>query len=223
MNRIACLTVIAACIRLVALSPAAEYNLQKLEESGGLKPVNRTIATAPAESPGAIRLSMAAGDGIAWIQDLDFAEGSLQVALKGADRPGQSFVGLAFHGSDDGSYDAVYLRPFNFRNKQRRGHALQYISMPQHDWRALRQSHPGRYEAAVDPAPDPNDWIRLRLEISGATLQVFVNDGAEPALITKLLPPQRRGHRVGLWVGNNSDGAFRQLAARPSLAPSPAE
>lgn len=64
----------------------------------------------------------------------------------------KSFVGIAFHRRDDSTYDAVYLRPFNFRatDPTRHMHAVQFISVPDYDWPRLRQDSPEEFEDAHD-------------------------------------------------------------------------
>ncbi len=49
--------------------------------------------------------------GVVWIEGSDFAQGTIEVDVRGRDVPGRSFVGVAFHRQDDNTYDAVYLRP----------------------------------------------------------------------------------------------------------------
>jgi len=64
--------------------------------------------------------------------------------VRGKDLFQQSFVGLAFHGKDDNTYEAVYLRPFNVRSDDpvRRDHAVQYMSVPDFDWRGSARNAP---------------------------------------------------------------------------------
>ncbi len=54
--------------------------------------------------------------GIAWINDIRFSDGIIEFDVKGKNVLQQSFVGFAFHGSNDSTYDAVYFRPFNFKS-----------------------------------------------------------------------------------------------------------
>jgi hypothetical protein len=51
---------------------------------------------------------------------------------------------------------------------------------------------------------------RLRLDV-----RVYVEDDAEPSLVVNALT-DRTGGRIGLWIGNNSDGSFADLVIRPS-------
>jgi hypothetical protein len=125
-------------------------------------------------------------------------------------------VGIAFHVQDNRVFDAVYLRPFNFQNadQERRGHSIQYISLPDYDWNKLRTSHPNKYEFAIAPPPDPDSWVKLKIVIKGKKVAAFVNGSDVPALNVELLNNRLKG-KVGLWVGNGSDGWFRNLKIFP--------
>lgn len=137
--------------------------------------MNRQVARLP-EKPDAVRLTEAEGPGIVWIDGSDFAEGTIEIDVRGRDVIQRSFVGVAFHRRDDNTYESVYLRPFNFRiaDPARRQNAVQYMTVPDFDWPRLRQEFPSEFENPVDPSVSPTDWVPLRIVVSGATVQVFV-------------------------------------------------
>ncbi len=191
---------------------AAGYNLGELAKAGKLELFNRELDAAKAGSPEAVFLTAAENDGLAWVSGVAFSEGTIELEIKGKDQRGQSFVGIAFHGQDNDTFDAVYLRPFNFQAEapEQRSHSIQYIAMPEHDWSSLRTNHPGKYEAEIKPAPGPDSWVRLKLEIEGNNVSAFVNNASTPALTVGLLNNRQKG-KIGLWVGNGSDGWFRNL------------
>ncbi|HEY5551042.1 MAG TPA: hypothetical protein VIK52_04090 [Opitutaceae bacterium] len=172
---------------------------------------DRTASKVPGH-PSAMRLDARRGEGVAWLIGSDFAEGTFEVDLRGANVPGRSFVGVAFRGADDSHYDAIYFRAFNFMSpeKVRRSRAVQYVSMPEHTWQALREKHPGKYEAAINPVPDPDDWFHARIVVADRTIRVFVNDSEEPCLTVSELSDRLDG-RVGLWVGDGSGGDFARF------------
>src|SRR5690606_19989277 len=70
-------------------------------------------------------------DGILWLNDTNFKNGTIELDIKGKDVRGQSFVGVAFHGRDNKNYDAIYFRPFNFESPERKFHSVQYVNMPE--------------------------------------------------------------------------------------------
>jgi hypothetical protein len=163
-----------------------------------------------------IRLDSAAGHGIAWIAGSDFVTGTIEAEIRGKDVLQRSFVGIAFAGANDSTYELVYLRPFNFRaaDSTRRAHAIQYVADPDYPWPRLRRDHPGRYEQPLTPAPDPSAWVRLRLVVTPSEVRAFVNDTSTPSLVVTRLRPGARG-RVGLWVGAQSDGDFTNVRVAP--------
>lgn len=179
--------------------------------AGHLRAVNRDVSALQG-TPGAVHVSEKANPGIVWIQGSDLAEGTIEVDLRGRDVLQRSFLGVAFHGKDDGTYESVYLRPFNFRatDAARHQHAVQYMMVPDFDWPALREKFPEEFENPVDASVPPADWTTLRVVVQPARVQVFVGASASPALEARKLGDLRRG-LVGLWTGNNSDGDFRNL------------
>lgn len=156
------------------------------------------------------------GDGAAWLEGLEFENGTIEVSIRGKNNPGMSFVGVAFRGVDDETYDAIYFRPFNFfaDNDLSRSHMVQYISHPENTWSRLRQEHTDVYENALVNPPNPDEFFRARIVISKPEVRVYVEDDAEPSLVVNELT-DRRGGRIGLWMGNNSDGSFAELVIRP--------
>ena len=163
-----------------------------------------------------MRVTEKAGPGVVWLEGSDFAEGTIEIEVRGRDLPQQSFVGIAFHGKDDGTYECVYLRPFNFRAEDpvRRQHAVQYVAVPGYDWPRLRQQFPEEFENPVDSAVVPTDWVQLRVVVKGRTIQVYIGGVRSPTLEVRKLGQQDRG-MIGLWTGNNSDGAFANLRITP--------
>ena len=180
-----------------------------------LRAVNREVTPLP-DRQGAVRVSEREGNGVVWIEGTDFAEGTIEIDVRGRDVMQRSFVGVAFHRRDDNTYDAVYLRPFNFRNPDpaRRLNAIQYIALPEYDWPRLRKEFPREFEKPVDQSVVPTDWVPLRIVVKGRTIQAYVGAVTEPTLEVRKLGPHDRG-LVGLWTGNNSDGAFANLRITP--------
>jgi hypothetical protein len=161
---------------------------------------------------GSIHLNAAEGAGVAWINNLELTNGAIEFDIKGKDTFQLSFVGIAFHGSNDSTYEAIYFRPFNFHSPDpvRKTHAVQYVSDPDFDWPVLRSQFPNKYEQPVSPAPDPNDWFHVRIELNDKKIMVFVNGNKTPSLIVESLQ-KTPGKKIGYWVGNNSFGNWKNL------------
>ena len=187
-------------------------DLTKLAESKGLKHFNRTVSSFTDGTRKGVRLSEGPGEGPAYLEGFELANGTIEFDVRGKDVQQQSFVGVAFHGVDGATYDAVYFRPFNFKAEDpaRRVRAVQYISQPTYTWQKLRAEHPGQYEKPVSPVPDPNGWFHVRVVVASPKVSVFVDGAKEPSLLVDQLSDRRRG-LVGLWVGNASGGDFANL------------
>src|SRR6476660_102504 len=80
-----------------------------------VRTVNRTQTVAQENGRAIIRLDAKANDGFAIVQGPAFSEGTIDLLVRGEDVAQQSFVGVAWNIQNDSTYEAVYLRPFNFR------------------------------------------------------------------------------------------------------------
>jgi hypothetical protein len=174
--------------------------------------VNRTQTVVQENGRPIVRLDAKEGDGFAIVQGPAFSEGTIDLLVRGEDVAQQSFVGVAWNVQNDSTYEAVYLRPFNFRTPDtaRAKRAVQYVSQPTWPWPRLRAETPGKYEKPVLPIPDPTAWVPLRLVVTPTQVSVYANGGAEPDLVVQRLGEAKAGP-VALWVGNNSRGDFAEL------------
>lgn len=185
----------------------------KSELQSNYRVVNRTLSLAEKNE---IHMNEAPGAGIAWLNGKSFTNGTIEFDVKGKDVLQKSFVGIAFHGVNDTTYEAIYFRPFNFKSDDpsRKSHGVQYIAIPGYDWPKLRDEFPNKYEQAVLPAPDPNDWIHTRITVNGKKISVFVNDNSKASLVVESLV-DFKGRQIGLWVGNGSGGDWKNLKITP--------
>jgi hypothetical protein len=193
-----------------------QADLARIAAGEGWVVVNRGAELGEVQGKTAITFDARQGDGAAWLEGVDFHEGTIEVVLKGKNVRGRSFVGVAFRGVDHETYDAIYFRPFNWLadNDLNRSHGVQYISHPENPWARLREEHTGVYENEVPSPPDPDSFFKARIEIQDREIRVFVEDATEPCLVVSELT-DRVGGRVGLWMGNGSDGSFAELTLRP--------
>jgi hypothetical protein len=213
------LTAILAFITFVsgiAQGNSVKYDLSSLSVNNMLDVFNRKVTAFSENERNGIRFSKNENDGVAWLKHVIFSNGIIELDIKGKDELQQSFVGIAFHGTDNTTLDAVYFRPFNFQSTDsiRKIHAVQYISMPDYPWEVLREKFNGKYEKAIFPAPDPNEWFHVKIIVNYPHITVFVNGNQEPCLIVEKLNTRTSG-KIGLWVGNNSDGDFANLQINP--------
>ncbi len=215
INKYILITIMVMLISGVSYSQqrTVSYNLSELLTSGKLSTTNREASALPAGEKAGIKLSSAAGEGAVWLNGVIFKNGIIEMDVKGKNVEQQSFVGVAFHGLEDTkTFDVVYLRPFNFKADDlvKKSHSVQYASHPDYPWPLLREKFNGKYESAINPAPDPNEWFHIRIEVNYPVVKTFVNGSLTPSLVVTKLNERKSGI-LGLWMGNNSDGSFANL------------
>lgn len=193
-------------------SKLVKYELYDLNKSGKLQVFNRVLTSIIDKDQKCVRFSESEGDGVAWLEDVNFINGIIELDIKGKDVLQKSFVGIAFHGKDEKTLDAIYFRPFNFQSSDsvRRIHAVQYVSHPDFPWDILREKQNGKYEKAIISKPSPNKWFHAKIIVQYPHVSVYVNNSTEPCLSIDKLNDRQNG-KIGLWVGNNSGGDFANL------------
>ncbi|MFF5384203.1 hypothetical protein [Pedobacter suwonensis] len=212
MNKFKIITLISSLL-LANFSTYAQKRISPALKEDNLEAINRkfSIKNDPTRSP-IIYVEANPNPGILWIKGLDFELGSIEFDVKGKDVLQESFVGIAFHGQNDTTYQSIYFRPFNFRTTDpvRRKHAVQYMSLPKSDWPILREKFPDRYEAPMNSSINPEDWFHVRVEIFAEIITVFINGSNSEIFKSKPLTSPKVG-KVGFWTGNGSDGWFTNL------------
>lgn len=188
-----------------------------LSVRSGFQSFNRTFSLHTDDVKGkAVHVNESDGPGGVWLQDVWFSTGTIEFDAKGRDVFQKSFVGIAFHGQNDSTYEAIYFRPFNFNSPEeiRRSHAVQYIFMPAYEWFTLRESRPGEFENPLPGPVSPEDWFHVKVVVKKESIRVFIN--SEQVLFVRPLSKVNEG-KVGFWVGHGSDGTFANLLIQPSL------
>jgi len=207
---IAVLTCCHVVVPHAQTSQPQRINLAERLAAGTLTLINRDATKLQDKSDG-IHVSQRADNGLVWINGSDFAEGTIEIDIRGRDVFQQSFVGIAFHGTGN-TYESVYLRPFNFRatDAARHQHAVQYMAFPDYDWPRLRKEFPEEFENPVDASIEPTGWVPLKVVVRAKRVEIYVGNGRTPTLEARKLGQLQRG-LIGLWVGNGSDGDFANL------------
>jgi hypothetical protein len=110
-------------------------------------------------------------DGAIALRDLDFENGTIEfdVATTGQ----RSFIGVAFRIEERGEYEHFYLRPHN----SGRFDAMQYT--PVFNGVSAWQLYP-EYNASIEIPYD--QWLHVRMVVSGSNLKVYFGEAAEPTL-----------------------------------------
>lgn len=202
-----------------------------LDSAKGLEPHGVAIEPVTYQGRKAIRVTERSGPasaspssangGIALLPAVAFHDGVIEVDLAGkpaAGAPGDArgFVGIAFRATAGAAkYECVYLRPTNGRadDQLRRNHSTQYISIPEYEWFRLRQETPGKYESYVDLVP--GEWTKLRIEVSGLKMRLYVNGSAQPVLLVNDLKLGDSTGSVALWIGTGTEAYFANLRLTP--------
>lgn len=184
------------------------FGQQAKPKAANLTVVNRQASFG---QDGSIHLNSVDNAGFAWLNNKQFKNGTIEFDVKGNDQMQGSFVGVAFHGLNDSTYESIYFRPFNFLSADviRKGHGVQYIAVPKYDWPLLREKFPNKYEQAVIPAPNPNGWFHVRITVAPKRIDVYVN-GQQASLTVEPLV-NTGGTKIGYWVGNGSPGDWKNL------------
>ena len=222
----ACLAAVAFAGALGATAPSIvaisdtdapqPIDLAERLAAGKLRGVNRDATPLQGNRKG-VHVDEKATAGVVWIDGTDFGQGTIEIDVRGRDVVDRSYLGIAFHRKDDAAYEAVFLRPFNFRidNPARRPHAVQYMVLPEFGWLKLREQFPEEFENPVDQSVAPADWVPVRVVVSEAKVQIYAGTAKTPTLEVRKLGSLERG-MIGLWVGTNSDGDFSNLRITPA-------
>jgi hypothetical protein len=201
-----------------------------LESTKGLEPHNVVVDAVGYQGRKAIRVMPAVdaeketaaqknaeGGGIVVLTGTAFHDGTIELDVAGNPRKGapgdaRGFVGVAFRVTADASkFECMYVRPTNGRSEDqvRRNHSTQYIAMPDYPWSRLRREEPGKYESYADLVT--GEWTKIKIEVSGAKAQLYVNGAPQPALIVNDLKLGDSKGGVALWIGLGTEGYFSDL------------
>jgi hypothetical protein len=157
-------------------------------------------------------------DMLALLDGTDFKDGTIEIEVAGAPRPGapsdsRGFIGLSFRTGPHGAWtEMFYLRPTNGRtdDQLRRNHAVQYQSDPDFPWHRLRKESPGVYESYADM--EAGAWTAMKIEVSGTTARLYVNGAPQPCLVVRDLKHGDRAGRIALWAHVETDAYFGPIA-----------
>jgi len=149
-----------------------------------------------------------------------FHGGTIEVAVRSRllpDAPphARGFIGVAFRILDDRTaFEGIYVRPTNGRanDQLRRNGTVQYFAYPDHKYDRLRREFPRQYETWADIGLD--EWIRMRLEVRGRHVELFLNGSPRPAFLVSETFLEAPG-ALGLWVDVGTEGFFTDLRVTP--------
>ncbi len=158
----------------------------------------------------------APGGPLAVLDNIHFHNGAIEVDVagkpaKGAPESARGFIGVIFRVQSESRFEIIYLRPNNSHadDQLRRNHSTQYSSEPDWPWERLRKENPGVYESWVDM--ETGEWTHMRIEVHGTDASLYVNHAKNPCLILHDLKLGDTEGSVGLWMGQDTEGYFRNL------------
>lgn len=191
------------------------YNLKKLYLENKLTVKNRKAILISSKYQDYIELNEDKDEGLVWFNDVNFETGVIELDIKGQDLPQHSFPGIAFHGSNDTTFEAIYFRPFQFlaEDPVLRSRGVQYISLPENTWQVLRKNNPGTYESTIHPVPNPNSWFHVTIKVNNTVATVYINNSDRSCIKIPLLG--QKGSKIGFYAADRSGGAFSNLKTSP--------
>ncbi len=152
------------------------------------------------------------------IKDVDFENGVIEVKVlsrlaKNAPEWARGFIGVAFRiGENNTRFECIYIRPTNGRaaDQIRRNHSIQYFAFPDYKFDRLRKESPEKYESYADMGL--NEWITIKIVVQDSKAELFLNDNKQASLLVNDLKlGAKNSGAIGLWVGNWTEGYFRDL------------
>jgi hypothetical protein len=187
-------------------------DLTTLYKKGKLQIINREIKSVTENGKNLIQLSENKEEGLVWLPTKGFKNGKIIIRMRGKEVLQRSFVGVAFHGLNDSTYDAVYCRPFNFfaKDSVRKIHAIQYISHPIFTWKKLRDERNCIFEKEIINPPNPNEWFTMTIIVDKKSVNAFINQDTKPSLTVEKLTERGDG-KIGIFVGDGSGGDFESI------------
>ncbi|GMN06822.1 hypothetical protein MTsPCn5_22110 [Croceitalea sp. MTPC5] len=133
------------------------------------------------------------GDVTAYLKDADFTDGVITYEIK--IREERTFLGCAFRMQDLENYESFYVRPHQSGNPD----ATQYTPV-YNDLSAWQLYHGEGYASVVNY--QFNEWIPVKIIISGSRAEVYFNDSLEPGLHMPYLQRKVKSGMIGLWGGS---------------------
>ena len=118
MKKIIILIFVLSCLTSIAQTPQPkkiDIDLISRFKNNQLTIVNREVKIGQQKGNDYIEFLLNVDEGLAWIDGIDFKTGIIELDLKGEDVFQHSFLGIAFHGENDTTFEAIYFRPFQFR------------------------------------------------------------------------------------------------------------
>jgi hypothetical protein len=144
--------------------------------------------------------------GLAAVRGSQFTDGVIEFDMAFTEERG--FMGAAWRIQDFENYEEFYVRPHQSGNPD----ANQY--QPVFNGVAAWQLYYGEgYGAPVKY--DFNQWVHVRIAVSGRNAEIYIKDMTAPALFVSELKREVKQGRVGLSAGNFAPGYYSNFSFTP--------
>jgi len=154
------------------------------------------------------RRSLRVSKGLFYARGVEFRNGTIEVDMA----PGANgrFLGVAFRVQSENDYEMIFFRPRSSGTTQ----AIQYTPslLGANAWQIY--TGPGYTAAANVPR---NQWIHVRMVVSGVVAKLFLDRAEEPSLVVPDLKLVDRRGSIGFW-GHMGDAYFANLTYTPDDA-----
>jgi len=156
------------------------------------------------------RRSLYLKGGAAIVKDSQFTDGVIEFDISFTEA--QGFMGAFWRMQDADNYEEFYIRP----HQSGQADANQY--QPVFNGVASWQLYYGaNYSAAVKY--DFNQWLHVKLVISGKSMEVYLKDMDTPALFVSEQKRELKQGRVGLSVGSFAPAYYSNFSFTPMNNP----
>lgn len=145
--------------------------------------------------------------GTAYLKDTDFENGVIEVdvAVTGE----RSYPGLIFRMQSPLNYERFYIRPHRapfYPDALQYTHVINGVA----SWQLCQ----GEGFTALAEIPE-NEWIHLKMEISGTQARVYLGDTEQPALVIHHLKHGKSQGTIGLMGPRDKTAYFSNFRFRP--------
>lgn len=143
------------------------------------------------------------GASIAYPKALNFKDGTIEMDIASPNGK-NGFVGFAFRIKDAHHYETLYFRPGSSGTIN----AVQY--MPE------KKSEFNWWDYEADKYQSKTTlpltaWFHVKAIVKGQEIAVFINNQPKPVMVYKNLDSTLKTGSVGFWLGNCSEGAYKNL------------
>ena len=146
--------------------------------------------------------------GTATLKGAEFENGVIEFDIAVATDRARSYPGVVFRSRPDASWERFYIRP---HRSALYGDVIQYVAAFNgvDSWQFY--NGPGATAPAVVPV---NQWVHIKVEVSGSQARLFLGGAAEPALTVPRLKHGARGGGLGLMGPADGSAYFSNFSVR---------